>query len=383
MTWCTAQLAKLDKSPLFQLSLGSKELFHSNFLAWMFREFSGPASRAVGERLGIPLGKIADPQRDISREYLNLDLSVRFDDGQLLVIENKVKSLPDLGQLERYESKIADKHPSESTQFVLLSATPPRFECSKWRLWSYADLAAIVRLVARDLPESESYYRQLLNDYADFAETLDELCSQTQATATDNFLELLSKPSVQALRSARIHDLVFKLAYQQVTSAVDDRLRKIQSTPEQPRDWRKAPVGSIWTDTAFTHGQGVSDVKLVVRGGQNPWVLGIQLQHDSLRLCLESAKPDPKKLEPAAERLKVSGYWFDFTPGAQLLEGATYPKPPKQFNRFGKVFLYRSQKLADHPHGTIGYDDVADLIYRFIEFGIENRDRIAEVIDQI
>ena len=78
MTWCSSQLAKLDKSPLFQLSLGSKELFHSNFLAWMFREFSEPASVAVGKRLEVrlarsrhsPVGRPSWTPTRIPRPYL-------------------------------------------------------------------------------------------------------------------------------------------------------------------------------------------------------------------------------------------------------------------------------------------------------------------------
>ncbi len=44
----------LKKSPLFQLSLSSKELFHSNFIYWLIStytaEFSGLFSRFLTER---------------------------------------------------------------------------------------------------------------------------------------------------------------------------------------------------------------------------------------------------------------------------------------------------------------------------------------------
>jgi hypothetical protein len=221
MIWCTTQLDALQQSPLYHLSLGSKELFHSNFLAWAFCEFGDSAFDAIQNHFGLQLGRVADPRKNVSREHLNLDLAVEFDNGLLLVIENKVKSLPDRSQLERYGAKVKKKRPQGRVLFVLLSAMDPSFDLTSldegdttWSHWSYRDISKIMREVVRTTKSGSPYTRALLADYADFAETLDGLCKRTAETTQADFLKLLTPETANELTGAHIHDLVYKLAFQ-------------------------------------------------------------------------------------------------------------------------------------------------------------------------
>jgi len=85
------EISYLRSSPLFNLSLGSKELFHSNFLAWLFelypRELGGALSRFLKDRSG----DVAIT--NVLRELKNRDLTIHFGNGQELVIENKVNEI--------------------------------------------------------------------------------------------------------------------------------------------------------------------------------------------------------------------------------------------------------------------------------------------------
>lgn len=387
--WCSAQLDALKQSQLFHLSLGSKELFHSNFLAWVFCEFGDHAFAAISKRFDLQLGSTSNPQLAVSRERHNLDLTVEFDDGSLLVIENKVKSLPDRDQLLRYGQKVMEKRLTGRTDFVLLSAMSPSFELANlgddnltWSYWSYRDLEAIMHEIVATCADLEPYSIALLKDYAEFASALDDLCTRIGLKADDNFLDLLSIDSTKELKSARIHDLVYKLAFQHLTAELDEKIRGHKELPMPSKQHKqKSEAGSIWTGTGFTNGQGFSDIKIQLRDGNNPLVLGIQLQHRSLRLYLESAKGTG--LKQAAARLRRAKSWFDFSPGLEFLGSTEYPKArAKEFNHFGKIFLYRSRNLGNVGHAAMSCTEVAGILFSFVEYGFKNRKRIAEIAMQ-
>jgi hypothetical protein len=42
-----ASIQQLESSPMFQLSLSSKELFHSNLLSWLFINYKSDCSRLL------------------------------------------------------------------------------------------------------------------------------------------------------------------------------------------------------------------------------------------------------------------------------------------------------------------------------------------------
>ena len=90
------QIEKLKQSPVFTMSLGSKELFHSNFWAFLMEHNDYKA-------LLFSLFPELDSSKtiEIRREYKNRDIVI-INNEKEYVIENKIKSYPDLDQLKRY-----------------------------------------------------------------------------------------------------------------------------------------------------------------------------------------------------------------------------------------------------------------------------------------
>lgn len=149
-----ASVKTLQDSPLFQLSLTSKELFHSNFLYWL-----GVTYRDLFKETFSNLGcRTAAWPEDwtVEREYkaaksISLDLCVKGPgkNGKIyLILENKVKSIPNQQQLNRYTSYW--ERDNEKPCFVLLSLMtnfPNKDQIDansdgKWIVWNYGDLAA-------------------------------------------------------------------------------------------------------------------------------------------------------------------------------------------------------------------------------------------------
>ena len=107
---------KLKKSPIFNLSLSSKELFHSNFLSWLAESYN--------EEFGNIFIKYLKEEpsdsriEDIKREKKNIDLSFKYSNGQELLIENKIKSIPYAEQLIKYS-----KNGNGNQNFVIFIRT--------------------------------------------------------------------------------------------------------------------------------------------------------------------------------------------------------------------------------------------------------------------
>lgn len=105
---------RFGRSLICNLSLSSKELFHSNFLGWLLENSPDFARRFLGDR---------SPVKKVEREKLNFDLLVQTGNG-VHVIENKVKSTPDLDQLVAYEAKMTKVY-GKGTLTLLSLMDPP------------------------------------------------------------------------------------------------------------------------------------------------------------------------------------------------------------------------------------------------------------------
>ena len=83
--------AALEKEPLFHMSLVSKEMFHSNFLAW-FADYFPKHAAAVFRLWTVPM---VEAQADRSeREPAHLDLVLHLPGLAPIAVENKVFSVP-------------------------------------------------------------------------------------------------------------------------------------------------------------------------------------------------------------------------------------------------------------------------------------------------
>lgn len=152
----------LKTSPMFNLSLSSNELFHSNFLYWIWKAdqetFKSIINKLIGEN--DYWEKNWDNKNiEVRREYKNFDLSIvevcsNTDDSKkdsntteyktqdvhgdyntdgliLFVLENKVKSIPYAQQLLKYNNKI-DQHNEALNEALLKKTILDKHNRKKW-----------------------------------------------------------------------------------------------------------------------------------------------------------------------------------------------------------------------------------------------------------
>ena len=106
------QLQRLNRSPLFAISLSGKELSHSNFWAWLLEQ------KVEGKH---PFIEVFIPNFyqngctfiSVEREKKHVDLTITYknkaNETEVLIIENKIKSIPTKEQLIRYEEELGKK----------------------------------------------------------------------------------------------------------------------------------------------------------------------------------------------------------------------------------------------------------------------------------
>ena len=111
------RIKNLEKSPIYAMSLGSKELFHSNFWAWLMRRnpylinvFFDDLIKKVevikddNENFHFQINnKInVSPEELVKREDNHKDIAIHLD-NKVYVIEKKIKTLPYREQLLKYQ----------------------------------------------------------------------------------------------------------------------------------------------------------------------------------------------------------------------------------------------------------------------------------------
>lgn len=225
-------LQELGRMPIFRLSLGSKELFHSNFLEFLWYEDEdkdkGNFIKMVNQMLEKEHLK-PGVKYWLSREKENFDICIyhkenpndeRSKDVIDLVIENKVKSIPYKEQLAEYVKRIVTKHPNSQPKYLLLSLAesfPDKqgnyveielkdgngavTHKAHWKVVNYKELKGAIE--TQEFPES-----QYLNDYLCFIGLLHEL--QQDVVGNKMMKEPLFK-DVEEFKKRRIHDLYIKL----------------------------------------------------------------------------------------------------------------------------------------------------------------------------
>jgi hypothetical protein len=95
---------RLKANPVYCMSLGSRELFHSNLLGWMFEKY--PRTVSV---LTEPVRPVVPDCIKVEREKKNMDLLVTFSEAtshHAIVVEVKVKDVPGAKQLTAYDGEI-------------------------------------------------------------------------------------------------------------------------------------------------------------------------------------------------------------------------------------------------------------------------------------
>jgi hypothetical protein len=334
-----ALCAELEREPLFHMSLGSKELFHSNLIAWLVESHHDRMRRVFEPWL------VAKPKQRAThaqREYRHLDLVLRFEDCEPLVIENKVFSVPRRGQLEFYGKVIdGDRSLGPAAPRVLLSpCPPPRHMPEGWAYIFYRELAERLRSELGSF--GDGYVDETVRRYSDMVDRISTILALA-ADVTDLDGPWLFPDPDRTLFDARLYDGCAKLRADAIAAELEDR----------------ADVAGIsdrvYTEHNFTNKSPLVSMFQRVGAGENR--VGWQLQGDSWRLAAVIGEPAlvGRTAERRAERERWAEAhidWFDFAAVEQTVPGWRLPRGAgSRWNRYDPDFIYRSRRV---PGVTVG-----------------------------
>ncbi len=381
----------LESSPMFHFSLGSKELFHSNFIAWL-----GEAEPELFKALikkwikWQGAGKIAEIV-DIKRENRNMDLWVEFiksnspdQKPSLLIIENKVKSIPTKQQLEDYAKKV--KESKYEADLVLLTFSPlPKDEMtSGWKQCLYQDYLDWLKDGLSNV--KSSYNRQIIEDYYEFTSAFYKLFR----SVAESSLYSVNSEVYRRAKNLRIHDLFAKHQAEQLANKLMERSEKIFGGStfkvRRKRDLNGEEGENIIIENIFLRGTPICSIFF---NFNKDCFAGVQLDACDLRLAVCAPNNIAEDLTEAfwekkwwnvdTEAFKESS----ITPKKRVNTKKYYEYKGKNKNGKETLFLYRVNKtfFGDGVHRSI--NDVAEKMLSHFLAVIKNKDEIENEIDRL
>ena len=326
-------LDALNANPMFRLSMSSLELFHSNFLEWLFdldhKAFlecfsltvSNPTACTIEREYHLGTTKLATGK---NKQWVT-DIAV-FENGNLiLIIENKIKSTPSKGQLLN-QSTLA----GGDCKKVLLSL----FEYSGARHYFipvlYKDLIGEIRKNYA----LHSQFVPYIQDYCDMLERLQLIID------ADSVVQDASRKNSTKTKFFTFH----KDSPNLETCGIMDAFRKYQAASLadefENRFIAKNTTGLTMTcEHSLNNKHACATIAYKLNDRLN---VGVQIEHDQLRIFFEDKN---KKFNELAVDTYWNNWFAPLTPQGKSNQkgGPNYCS----YNMSKSLFIYRYVKLDD------------------------------------
>ena len=234
----------LKSSPIFNLSLSSKELFHSNFIAWLISEYPNEMWRIFSKYTSLETSKYKIKKDSVDREQKHID--IMFDVVEIggeekkpikIIIENKVKSLPYIEQLEKYAETF------QNAICILLTLSEPehlttdskviKTKHQEWHIITYSmfvnELSSIdfnYQLSNNVDDQNPVYHKKILKDYINFVNLLVEINEKTKINNLNEKFDWYGSP-FNALDKIRLADFYIKKKCENMALLIKTEIKKL------------------------------------------------------------------------------------------------------------------------------------------------------------
>lgn len=350
-------LNTLKNSLIYRMSLGSKELYHSNVWAWLIEK--DPAFLGM---FGFGDDVIKRVKR-VGREEGNRDLSVYLtpDDSNqepVIIIENKLKSIPNKVQLQGYQNEVGDRffagvltgicRPTIADENDKVPVQGSQGE----RVWDFVDYKTIAERIKEIALISKLGERSLatVSEYCDDITAMDALVKQKVGETLNPFWGDGSGD----WDDLGLMDLVNKV-----------RASKFMQYFRE--HWNKDEMGPLddpWQ--GFNHKKNTLDFHYSV---SDDFTIGIQIEGDQFRRMVylngQNKSQDAEKLFE-----RFVGTWFDgkfrsegdkdhiiHWPGSEKMD----TKLTHRYAKYGSNFVYQYATLSEKK-GQMSYESLFRML---------------------
>jgi hypothetical protein len=417
----------LKNNFLFQASLGSKELFHSNMLAWILEQKNDNGEFEALKIfmmyvLNIDIPLITNQEEiKIAREENKIDLTIKWktgDDWNFVFIENKMKSIPTEKQLTEYDDKIP-KIVAESAKKIkgkkrvaenekIVDRKPHKFlltpffsalnsNSNDWKNITYSEEIINFLKEIKDFEfdkSGETNIKMVIEKYISFLEVQNEILIYLNLDKSENlknrYYDFYSKNMIQNddeideiisiedqdtkhymshVRSLRLHDLVLKLAHSNLSNLLDEAFQNHN-------------LKEYHFHTNFSNSTGITSVRTRLferknekEQSKNKFIdIGIQLQGNQFRHYLSSSSNiKEKNIEMATELFNKRIWFHDLITKKTLLGNgrSKFLKHIKDTNEQPRIFCEYNKGAFLYFYEDIYQDDkipsIEEIIRKFID----------------
>ena len=325
-------LDAFERDLLWAQSRAGQELFHSNTIAWLLKNFPGPAIPVLDLFGATQYGAVS--RVDVWRERRHLDIVINPVGARpKIVVENKLYSVPYPAQLVKYNahplpwSPDHDESGEQGTRYVLLSLMKPSFPLPRpWVHVGYQDLGGALDLVEADSlgRTSEQFvrYRALIHRLVALAEAVDPAQAlDEQFSATD---------AVAQLPGGGLDGAIARMRFSGLAQVLQSQFATAKSFEV---GGNRGGLITYWRELADNRG------------------IGWQFQEDQLRFQITVEAPDLQGAAKRAEREEIVKTehldFFDFA-GIEAILGSdlkTKNYAADEWLGFNPAFVYRHRPV--------------------------------------
>jgi len=353
-------LEELKQSPIFNMSLSSKELFHSNFIGWLLNTYSKELSKFFNDKLSTQKDNIV---KNVKREKLNIDISFELGDS-LVLIENKVKSIPYIEQLNKYEKYEIKNFNSncKNIKYILLTIKEPKIKSYNWIYINYTEITEFLQ----NMNINNKYHSFLIQDYINFINLLKNNIVDNINLDKFQISNLYNKDYeeniiLNNLQDIKMHDFYLKGLFEEFSFKVYEYLKTKIKNLNIIFGKKVEEEKSIFITNGMTRSQGLLDVKYKIKD----IIIGIQIQGNQYKQFIEGSNKE--NIIKISNDFDKKNLWFNFINSNDVKE--IYPKiKDKVFNKYNSrdwLFQYKSIKidgLTNNELMIMIHKDVESLI---------------------
>ena len=341
------QLQRLNCSPLFAISLSGKELSHSNFWAWLLKQ------EVEGKHPFIEVF-IPDFYQNgctsisVEREKKHVDLTITYknkaNETEVLIIENKIKSIPTKEQLIRYEEELGKQDLTVTGILTGLYATLDIQDLGKWSFLSYQEIAK--RIMNIQKLHATMDFADYILQYAENIEVLYDLFQNKMEQNKGKYII-----GDEDLEKIRYSDIYVKLKGSEFMEEINKRL-----TFEAYKDWSKPVCG-----LSFNHKKPTLSIVFSQRIDGDPakeiGMIGVQIEGDQFRIYGGASQEGNYHEETVINKLYNCDY-FKRNFAEEIAKQGRTSKMRNNYCKYGNVaakycHCYQHWKIEDFSHDAI------------------------------
>ena len=330
---------ELQQNPMYRLSMSSLELFHSNFLEWLFdinhKAFLNCFNLTVDDSSTYTIEREYHLGKNAEKEWVT-DIAVFKNGKMILIIENKIKSTPSKGQL-KYQSELADKK-AKGCKKVLLSL----FEYSVSKGKSYGFDKVLYKKLCRKIRDNYKSHlpNTYINDYCEMLKNLQKVIDKDPLVKDWKDGHYTAHMFSKKLE---IYDMMDAFRKYQAASLADKFEKLFIKTDREKGTLCKKTNLPMTCEHSLNNKHACTTIAYELNDRLN---VGVQIEHDQLRIFFEDKKKDFNI--PNVHTCWNS--WFGVDDPSKKIQGVAKKIEDQQYCSYDmskSSFIYRYVKLDD------------------------------------